>query len=165
MRRWYAVHAQPRKESLALLHLKRQGFEAYLPQVRHVRRIGSKRQEVLQAFFSSYLFACFDPAADRWRSINGTIGVRGLVCFDGCPAPLPAGLVEDLQEALDSNGQVQFRESLSPGDRVRIVGGPLDNHLGTLLAAGPDERATILLDLLGAERAVKMARGQLRVER
>ncbi|MHC8510062.1 MAG: transcription termination/antitermination NusG family protein [Rhodospirillales bacterium] len=30
---WYAVHTRPRAEAKALTHLRRQGFEAYLPQM------------------------------------------------------------------------------------------------------------------------------------
>ena len=162
MRRWFAVHAQPRRETLALAHLERQGFEAFLPQVRHIRRIGTKRREVLEPFFASYLFACLDPAADRWRSINGTIGVRRLVCFGDVPAPLPAGFVENLQGSIGQDGELRFDEQLGPGDQVRIVGGPLGDRCGILFAAGPGERVTILLDLLGAERRVVMTSSRLR---
>lgn len=162
MRRWFAVHAQPRRETLALAHLERQGFEAFLPQVHHIRRIGTRRREVLEPFFASYLFACLDPATDRWRSINGTIGVRRIVCFGDLPAPLPAGFVEDLRGSFGPNGELHFEERLAPGDPVRIIGGPLGDHCGTLFAAGPGERVTILLDLLGAKRRVMMTRSRLR---
>lgn len=162
MKRWFAVHVQPRRETLALAHLERQGFEAFLPQVRHIRGTGTRRREVLEPFFASYLFACLDPAADRWRSINGTIGVRRLVCFGDLPAPLPNGFVEGLRDSFGLDGELHFVERLGPGDPVRIVGGPLADRCGTLLAAGAGERVTILLDLLGAERQVVMTRSRLR---
>lgn len=163
MKRWFAVHAKPRNEALALAHLGRQGFEVFLPQMRQIRRIGSRRLEVIEAFFPTYLFACLDPAADRWRSINGTVGVRRLVCFGDQPAPLPVGFVESLKSSFGQDRELRVEDCLEPGNQVRIVGGPLHDQCGTLLAATPGERVMILLDLLGAERRVMMTRGQLRL--
>lgn len=162
MRRWFAVHAHSTREHLALAHLERQGFEVFLPRIRHTQRVGTRHREVLKPLFASYLFAYLDPAADRWRSINSTIGVRRLVCFGDVPAPLPAGFVENLQGSIGQNGELHFDEQLGLGDQVRIVGGPLGDRCGILLAAGPGERVTILLDLLGAERRVGMTRSRLR---
>lgn len=162
MKRWFAVHAQPRRETLALAHLERQGFEAFLPQVRQLRTFGRRRREVIEAFFASYLFVSLDLESDRWRSINGTIGVRRIVCFGEQPAPLPAGFVEALLASFGPDGALHVEESLHPGDQVRIIGGAFDDQCGQLLAAGPGERVTILLNLLGAERRVEVARGRLR---
>jgi transcriptional antiterminator RfaH len=161
-RRWYAVQSQPRREQLALLHLGRQHFEAFCPMVSKVRRRARGAQTVHSPFFPGYLFVRLDLGADRWRSINGTIGVIRLVAFSsgGCPAPLPRGFVEKLQEMSEAGG-LAANDSLSAGDAVRVIGGPFDDLCGVLETSGSAERVTILLTLLGQETRVSLKRGSL----
>jgi transcriptional antiterminator RfaH len=159
--RWYAVQSQPRREQLALLHLARQGFEAFCPMVSRVGKVGRAPRPAQTPFFPGYLFVRLDLEQQRWRSINGTIGVMRLVAFGsgGRPAPLPEGFVERLQE-LDRGGALPADE-LKAGDRVRVIGGPLDDVCGVLEASSGQERVTILLTLLGQETRVSLGRGSL----
>src|SRR5262249_55053653 len=53
-------------------------------------------------------FLVLDVTKDRWRSINGTLGVdRTLIC-GGNAHTVPYGLVEDLMQAADRDGTVCF---------------------------------------------------------
>jgi len=49
-----------------------------------------------------------------------------------------------------------------PGMRVRVVSGPLSAQIGMLAALRPHERVLILLQLLGGERRVELARGAIK---
>jgi len=106
---------------------------------------------------------CIDTERQRWRSINGTIGVVRMVGSgdqDGSrPTPVPEGLVERFQNLSGADGELRFREVLAPGDRVRVVGGPLDQMCGILESAGDFERVTILLEILSKETRVHLSRG------
>jgi transcriptional antiterminator RfaH len=161
-RRWYAVQSQPRREQLALAHLGRQGFRSFCPTRSKIRRIGRRSTSVQAPFFPGYLFVSLDLQKERWRSINGTIGVIRLVGFSssGRPAPLPAGFVEQVAE-LSASAGLEASDALKPGDRVRVIGGPLDDLCGILEASGEHERVTILLSLLGQETRVTLKRGSL----
>jgi transcriptional antiterminator RfaH len=159
-RRWYAVQCQPRREKLAITHLARQGFASRCPARLRLRKAGRRTTQVEAPLFPGYVFVSLDLENERWRSINGTTGVVRLVSFGsgGRPAPLPAGLVERLSEmsGLEDDG-----EALQPGDRVRVIGGPLDDLCGLLETAGDNERVTILLTLLGQQTRVSLNRGAL----
>ena len=161
-KRWYAVQSQPRREALALVHLKRQGFEGFCPMRPRWRRSGRKRVSTLAPFFPGYLFVRLDLGQERWRSINGTIGVIRLVAFGspGRPAPLPTGFVERLGELSGEDG-LEGGDELRAGDQVRVIGGPFDDLCGVLESAGEAERVTILLSLLGQETRVSLRRGLL----
>lgn len=161
-RRWYAVQSQPRREQLALVHLARQSFDAFCPLVSKVRKAPRGSVSVQAPFFPGYVFARLDLEQDRWRSINGTIGVIRLVGFssNGRPAPLPWGFIERLKQ-LSGDGMLQGDSGLNAGDAVRVIGGPLDDLCGVLETASAHERVTILLSLLGKETRVTLRRGSL----
>lgn len=161
--RWYAVQSQPRREALALLHLGRQGFAGFCPMRPVSRKRGRRRVSVAAPLFPGYLFVRLDLERDRWRAINGTIGVLRLVAFssDGRPAPLPPGFVERLQQWRGGDGGTYAAAPLAAGERVRVIGGPFDDLCGVLETAGAAERVTILLALLGQETRVQVRRALL----
>ncbi|MEX0852708.1 MAG: transcriptional activator RfaH [Bauldia sp.] len=147
--RWYAVHSQPHRERRAAAHLGLQGFRAFLPlharTVRHARRF----RTVLAPFFPRYLFVEMVLGRDRWRSVNGTVGVARLVMEGDQPMPVAPGVVEALLALADSSGLLSLERRLEPGQRVRIVTGPLAGLVGQLAALDERGRVKVLLDVLG----------------
>ena len=160
-RRWYAVRCHPRKESLAELHLARQGFAAFLPKISKVIRYPTRTATVSAPFFQGYLFVSLSLARDRWRAVSSTIGVQRIVAFGDRPAAAPIGLVESFLENADEGGRIRFDHSFAPGDRIRIVGGPLDGHFGTFERLDAGDRVTVLLQLLSREVCVKVSKSAI----
>lgn len=155
-RRWFAVRTLPRKEAIAALHLRRQGFRTFLPQIERAVRHPTRPMTAPVPFFPSYLFISLALNQDRWRSVNGTIGVQRLVSFGDQPAPAPVGLIETLLSRASDDGLVRFDETFAPGAPVRIVGGPFDGLLGTFLKATDSERVSVLMTMLAREVTVKV---------
>lgn len=147
-RRWYVVQTQTHREHLAAEHLARQGFSVFFPRQRRTIRHARKLSERLVAYFPGYLFVSLDTGADRWRSVNGTIGVRGLVMGANHPAPAPAGLIEVLQGQADVQGCLTPPPAFGPGDRVRLISGPFADLVGTLDRMEGPARARILIQLV-----------------
>ncbi len=153
MKRWYVVQTRPRDESTALFHLERQGFEGYLPRFlkrrRHARRVDLKPEPL----FPGYLFVAVDLAAARWRSIQGTVGVSRLVCNGENPAPLPQGIVEEIQEREGDGGWIDLHpeKTMQKGEKVEISEGPFAELLGVFEGLDSKERVIVLLNLLGRE--------------
>lgn len=162
--RWYAVQVQPRRESLAVFHLSRQGFETFSPLIKRPARRSGRIVSRREALFPGYLFARFDKRQDAWRSINGTIGVSRLVMFGDEPCALPKDFVDTLKASTDDEDCVAFDTALTQGSKVRIVGGVLDNLTGMLVKADSQARVTILLDLLSGPRRVSISRNRLVAE-
>lgn len=158
---WYVVQTQPRKERLALAHLERQGFTCFLPEVNRPTSALKTSSLAVSALFPGYLFAAFNPDLDRWRSINGTIGVLKLVAFGELPAPLPEGFVEALMGRLSEAADPALETELPAGARIRIVGGIFDDLTGTLLSRQSRERVFVLLNLLSGPRRINLSRHQL----
>ena len=158
--RWFVAQVKPRQEKLAISHLERQGFVTHCPMVARSRLVAKKPTLVREPLFPGYVFVELG-AEDRWRSINGTIGVLRLVTFGNAPASVPAGFVERLQDLADADGHVAFEEDFKPGDTVRVIGGPFDDLCGSLAGISGGERVVVLLQLLSGETRVTLPRAQL----
>ncbi|MBT3361783.1 MAG: transcriptional activator RfaH [Rhodospirillales bacterium] len=153
MLRWYVVHTKPRGEETALFHLRRQDFEAYLP-CHLKKRVHARRTDwVPSPLFPNYMFVAMDKDHARWRSIRGTIGVKGLVCNGDQPLPVPEGIVEAIRAQENGNGYVDFHrdEVFNKGERVEIAKGPFAETCGIFECVDSKDRVIVLLSLLGRE--------------
>lgn len=160
--RWFAVKVQPRREALAELHLKKQGFEIFSPKILAARSSNMSRgKATLAPLFPGYLFVQLDLGAQRWRSINGTIGVSYLVQFGDAPAAAPAGLIEGLRARAGAASQISFEDELTVGDPVRVVGGAFDGWIGHLKACDPKGRVAVLLQAFTTQVPVRFPRGSI----
>jgi transcriptional antiterminator RfaH len=157
---WYAVQTHPHAETKATAHLERQGYAVYLPRYLKRRRHARRVEIVPAPLFPSYLFVRIDMFAQRWRSIQSTIGVARLVCSGDEPAVLPAAVIDELQNRHDDAGFVQFdlRPAFEPGDKIRVVDGAFGTCLGLYEGMADRERVAILLDLLGRKVRVVLDR-------
>jgi transcriptional antiterminator RfaH len=149
------VATQPSRERLAAAHLRNQDFEVFLPfrwkAVRSHRRIGS----ALAPLFTGYLFARLAENPAVWRSVNGTIGVRGLIMAGERPQGAPVGFVEALQRAVAEDGAISFRSALQVGDRVSVLTGPFADRIGELVDMDDRGRVAVLLDVLSTRVPVR----------
>lgn len=154
-RRWFAVNTQPNSELRAQVNLERQGWRCFCPQVSRTTKSGRRMTTRLRALFPGYIFVNLNLSQSRWRSVDGTFGVRAIVKAGDLPAPLPVGVVETLIAMSDETGRVSFASRLSPGEDVRFQSGPFAGLIGTLEQLDAAGRVTVLLDLLGRATPIK----------
>lgn len=156
---WYVVNTLPHQEIRAEANLKRQGYRAWLPAFRRSRRHARRIETVLAPLFPGYLFVQLDLARDAWSPINGTYGVRRLLCRDERPARVPEDFVEGLRHTVDGEGLVAVPEAgLEPGRKVRLLAGPFADCIGTLLHLAARDRVALLLDVLGTQVSTLVSR-------
>ncbi len=160
---WYVAYTHAGAESSAVWHLERQGFSVYLPQYLKRRRHARKTDWVRTPLFPRYLFVWVDIAKQRWQAIKSTVGIRHLICNDSAPLKVPEGIVEELREREDPAGLIGLaRQSpFSRGDRVQITDGALIDQIGIFECTSDQERAVILLSILGRELRVGLPQGAL----
>lgn len=156
--RWYVVHTHARGEETALRNLLRQGFTAFLPQYRKLRRHARRVDWVRAPLFPRYLFVAMDIARARWRTVSSTLGVNHLVCHGDKPVPVPEGIVEDIRAHVDDNGLVPIEAQVpfQPGEAVQVIAGALADQVGFFECASDEERVILLLDILGRQVKVKL---------
>lgn len=158
MKQWFVVHTQPCREIVARQHLIEQGFDAYLPQFKKMRRHARKVDEVLAPLFPRYVFVGIDLEKDQWRSIQGTRGVSYLLTTDGQPAFVPSGVVQGLKDQENEQGLVSFASTalFAKGDKVRILNGAFKDYITVFDKIDDKQRIQLLLNCLGREMKVSL---------
>jgi transcriptional antiterminator RfaH len=149
--RWYVVQTRHFAETRAAQELANQGFETFLPRYLRKRSHARKVTQVAAPLFPSYLFVAIDPERQRWRAINGTIGVARLVATENGPLPVVPGIVEGLRARLNAGGFIEMsqRPSFTSGETVRIRAGSFAETLGLFEDFRDQDRVAVLLDMLG----------------
>lgn len=147
---WYVVYTQQGKEALAAQQLRNQGFDTYLPQYQKLRRHAGKTEIAAAPLFPRYIFAGMDIEQQRWRSVNGTRGVIGLVMFGDKPIPVPEAVIEEIRSREDDTGYVRLNGPIfQRGQALRIVEGPMTDTQGIFEEHVDGNRAILLVSLLG----------------
>lgn len=147
---WFAVHTQPGKEMLAAQQLRHQGFAVYLPQYQKLRRHAGHTDIVAAVLFPRYLFAGIDLAQQRWRAVNGTRGVTGLVMFGDTPIAIPQLVIDEIRSREDDTGFIRLNAPpFQPGQPMRIVEGPMTDTQALFEEIVDGNRAILLISLLG----------------
>lgn len=158
---WCAVQCQPNRERIAAFHLRNQGFSVFLPLREKTRRHARRIEKARVPFFPGYLFIRLDLGRDRWRCVNGTVGVVRLVMQGLTPAFVAKGVVEKLLKAADKEHVLKAQPALKAGESVRVIGGPFVDFLGKLMEMTEKGRLRVLLNLLGGATSVLLSKEQV----
>jgi transcriptional antiterminator RfaH len=152
---WFVVRTQSRAEEKAMQHLTNQGFMAYLPRYRRRVRHARRNEIVLRPLFPGYLFVNLDPERCRWRSINGTVGVREILTNGDTPLAVPDRIVDEIKAREDETGAVKLVvPTFARGQVVRLLEGPMADVNGLFEEMRDENRVVLLVSLLG--RKVRM---------
>ena len=155
---WCAVQTHVRYEDKATLHLRRQGYDVFLPKHLKRRKHARRIDWVPAPMFPRYLFVALDSEGGQWWSIRSTIGVSKTISFDGRPALVPFEIIDEIMARQDEKGLVKTHAgcAFKPGERVKIINGPLNDVEGLFESPTDKERVTILLNLMGREVRVRV---------
>ena len=148
---WYLVYTKPRMERWARTSLWERGLEVYLPQYRKRRRHARRVDYVSAPLFPCYLFVEMDVTRTQWRAIRSTVGVSGIICLDGLPAPVPQGIVEEIAACENDYGMIVLprRAPFEHGQPIQITSGAMCDQVGLFESMSDADRVVLLLDLLG----------------
>lgn len=154
---WCAVKTHTRSEDKAAFHLKRQGYDVFLPKYLKRRSHARRVDWVSAPLFPNYLFVTIDPNTTPWWSIRSTVGVGSLICFGEMPAAVPTSIIAEIKARQDEKGMVILKAgcNFKPGDRIRIIDGPLNDVEGLFEHLTDKDRVTVLLNLMGREVRVR----------
>ncbi len=159
--RWFVARTLPHRENGACLNIDRIGFRSFVPRVRRTIRHARKLRNVLAPLFPGYIFVILDLSRDRWRSVNGAIGVASLIMGAEQPMPVPHGVVEALIAASESSGTVRFDHEFEVGQKVRILSGPFAESVCQLERLDDRGRVRVLLEIMGGQVSAYLDRSVL----
>jgi transcriptional antiterminator RfaH len=144
---WSVAQTETHREATAQRFLTDQGFETYLPKIKAKQRV--------VPLFPSYLFV---RIVERWYPIGNTIGVVQLLLAGDHPAQLRDEIINNIKNK-ERGGIVKLPkpQRLKQGDRVRIIRGSFQGHVGVYEGMTSKQRERILLELLGRQVSVQLS--------
>ena len=145
---WYLLQTKPNAHRTACEHLKRQGFDVFLPLMIKTAKKNDKFVDTTAPLFPGYLFMGTSVDPVPWESVNGTRGVSKAVTLDGVYRPVNSDIIEGLRYRCDDDGIIQSLNDIVPGERVKIERGPFAEFICTVEDVQDDQRAWVLIDLL-----------------
>ena len=163
MTHWYAVQSKPRQELIAEQNLQRQGFTTYLPRIRLRKRKRDSWVDAVEPLFPRYLFIHVDPDQNSLAPVRSTLGVAGLVRFGQLLRPVPGAVIDYLKQLEDPETQQRQAEVWphQPGDTLEVLEGPFANLTGIYQMPLGEDRALLLIELLGRSNSVAVAKEAL----
>jgi transcriptional antiterminator RfaH len=146
MYNWFVIQAKPGQLLKAQIELEQQGFETYLPLLKTEQIKKGKRVETETPLFPGYLFIYLSKEESNWRPIRSTRGVAKLISFGNEPAIVPTAAINAIRAQLrHTDSEQQFTKD----DRVSISEGPFKDLQAVFVEYDGEQRAFVLLELLG----------------
>jgi transcriptional antiterminator RfaH len=139
---WSVVQTETHREHNVRVALMRLGFVTYKPRIKVRQRI--------ESLFPSYIFVQIGDDG-IWYPVRWTIGVVRLLMAGVQPAKLPEDVVNQIRKR-EHNGIVKLpsvSQRLRKGQRVRIIRGSFEGHIGLYEGMSGKDRERVLLELLG----------------
>lgn len=158
---WCAARLVSHKEQFALHCLGLAGYQTYFPRLRERRISHGRKIEIRPALFPGYAFVLIQL---QWHAARWAPGTLGLIMNGAGPAHVPDNVIDEIRRR-EVDGLVELAPppALRPGAQVRILHGPLANHLAIFAGMKPRQRIEILLQLLGSEQRVTLAKSDIEV--
>ena len=135
--------------------MERQGYETFLPQITLRKRRRGKWLELVEPLFPGYLFVALEAGVDDAAPIRSTLGCVGLVRFGGRQVPVPDGVIMALL-TMGTSAPVE-QELFKSGEQVRLESGPFAGLLAVFDLPKGEDRAQVLLELLGKARPLTVS--------
>ena len=164
MHGWAVAITQPQQEAKAKRNAERQGFQVWYPCLKTVKRFAGRRWEDIQPLFPRYIFV---RVQDAWRSLSSTVGVSSVIMgqHNGQPAPvlLSETIMSDIRSRCDAQGfyNVSVPAKFHAGQKVKVTAGPFYGFTGVFHELRGEDRALVLLKMLGSEVKTNVAEGDL----
>ena len=158
---WYAVRTRPRHERVVKSLLTEKKVQVFLPEHKVWGRRRDRREKILVPLFPSYLFVGAESDGEKFQQVKWTRGVVDILGVNGAPIPVPNRELESLQILMASGEDMSPVSTLAPGNRVRVLEGPLTGAEGKVLRRGKRSRLIVTVELLQRSVAVELAEYQL----
>lgn len=159
---WFLVYSKPRQEEVARFNLEQQGFQAYLPWFKKLRKTPEGLVPTLEPMFPRYVF--FRPSREDLglSTVRSTRGVSTLVRFGVEPARVEEALVAGIRALEQARREAGVAElaGVLPGQSVVLMHSPLSGMEG-LVHSVSAKRVAVLLEILGRPTLVELAHHQV----
>lgn len=158
---WYVVHTyagyenkvkanlEKAIERLEMSHLVK---EVQIPTEEVIEIRDNKKKSVRRNVYPGYVMVKMVMTDESWYVVRNTRGVTGFVGSSGKPIPLT-----DKEVRAMGVEAVMIKLNIAVGENVRVLAGPLENFVGTVLEVHPDrQKVRVLISMFGRETPVEL---------
>lgn len=140
---WFVYYTYPKAERVIKEEFQKANFEVFLP-IHTINRQWSDRVKSLEVpLFPNYIF--IKSSKNEIYNIIRHPKIVKYVAFDGRPAVLKDKEVYIMQEISSNHKHIEIDYSLMIGEKVKIISGPLQGCIGTLIEKRGSKRFAIKL--------------------
>ena len=130
---WYAVYTKSNFETRAYEGLFRKGMKVFLPKRKVLSQRKDRKKINLVPLLRGYLFVNAQLTTElRWEILK-SIGVVRLVGMNNQPVPIGREEISNLMILNGTDLPIEQEYSFAPGDKVKIIKGPLEGLVGTYI--------------------------------
>ena len=117
-----------------------------------------KHQQIIEPLFPRYLFLRAIASIQNLAPVRSTLGVISLVRFGTELAVIPEPIINNIKNRMEPDtGLIKIKPvEIKAGDKVRVFDGPLAGIDGIVAERNSENRALILMELLGRPTKVEV---------
>jgi transcription antitermination factor NusG len=149
---WFVCHTRPRCEKKFAALMGSEGFEAYLPLVKSVRRYGRQTKNFTKPLFPGYVFSRI-PAERKARIYQQELLARAIPVVDEA---VFLRQIESVKAMVASGYELTVLPLLTRGRRVRVIGGALHGLEGYIDDPANPRGIVVSVDVLRQGLLVKL---------
>lgn len=154
-KKWLVFYTKSRWEKKVEKYLRQFGFEPYLPLHKVVRQWSDRKKKLETPLFNSYIFVY-----DYEHRIPDMLKVPGIswnIRHNGKPAVLRGSELEMIKRFISSGLFLETTSvaDLEPGDRVKVIDGPLRGAIGYF--SGPYSQEKFYVVLATIDQALRVS--------
>ncbi len=162
---WYVVHCYSGYENKVrhaieqrteTMGMRDRIFDVIVPTEEEVEYKDGKRKITEKRIFPGYIIVKMLLDEDSWYVVRNTPGVTGFVGMGNEPTPLSPIEVSTIITRMN-NDTPKPRVDYKVGQKVRIIGGPFNDFVGTVSAIDADKaKVRVMVDFFGRETPVEL---------
>jgi len=131
-------------------------FNVLIPTEEETEVKDGKRRTVEKRVFPGYILVQMRLDEDSWYVVRNTPGVTGFVGMGNEPTPLTKDEVNRIMHRME-DPDTKVRVDFKVGEKIRIVGGPFNEFIGTVADIDNDkEKVRVMVDFFGRETPVEL---------
>lgn len=144
---WAAVSLKPNQSNKAESNLRQQGLNYLCPKIKVTKRLRNKFINKTELLFPGYLFVEINLDNGDVRKAQSTYGVSKIIRFGSQIGVVPDAFINDLLASSDFKNSLH-KETLMPGQQVKIIKGPFIGLIGKLSKVDSSTRVKCLFNLI-----------------
>ena len=153
---WYAVYVRSRSEKTVYDSFIDQGFEAFLPLERKLRKWSDRKKWVEVPYINSYVFV--KSSEKEYFAVLNTFNVVRCITFEGQAAIIPEWQIDAMRKVVSSKEAFHFTSHrFKKGEKIVIETGALTGFSGEVIHDSDKKKKILIrIEQIGYSLVVEM---------